>query len=172
MAGVSESLGVSPEPAGMERRLISMRSITLPLVALILVTACGGAGSPANDLALPPDTVPTDTLPPETVPAPGEALPPTGPFFVEEASFRVAESFPIQVFLDVAGNQPTPCDEASWTVERVAGTVQVELYTVANPAATCMAVLQPVDLVIPLGAFESGTWTVLLNGEDIGTFEA
>lgn len=173
-------LFVTREPQRRKRRQNGMRNTTaLVLVALSLVL--GACAEAANDdvdnvvqatstttTAAPSrgQQLPTDTVTPEP-----QGRPATGPFYLDSAQLSVAESFPIQVFVAIEGNQPTPCDEVDWIVTMGDDRIDIELYTVANPAATCIAVLHPVSFTIPVGSFDSGQYTVYINGDEIGYFE-
>jgi hypothetical protein len=81
------------------------------------------------------------------------------------------EGFPVQVALQVTGNLPTPCHRPVWDVEDDGTTMAVRLVSVTEPDVLCAQVLEPFDITIPLGDFESGTRVVTLNGEEIGDFD-
>lgn len=77
------------------------------------------------------------------------------PFFLGEASVRVAESHPVQLFLEATGNAPTPCHRIAYTVsteqpDKGNAEIRVVLTTVATEGA-CAQVLQPHRVIIPLG---------------------
>jgi hypothetical protein len=94
---------------------------------------------------------------------------PTGPVFVDETDLLVAESFPMQLFLEVRGNLPTPCHEAQWDVEETAdGRFEVSLSSVTS-GEDCVQVLEPIELNIPLGTSEGGPIEVLVNGEVVAS---
>ena len=94
-----------------------------------------------------------------------------GPFFVDSTDILLMESFPVQVALRVNGNLPSPCHEPVWVVEDDGEAINVTLATVADTDRACTQVLVPTELSIPLGSFESGSRTVILNGEEAGDFE-
>lgn len=154
------------------------RTLTLILLALsVVLGACAeAADTPTADRT----TDATDTVtsedrvqqpPVNSIGPSGQGRTPTGPFFLDSAQVNVAESFPLQVFVAVEGNQPTPCDEVDWTVTVEDDRIDINLYTVADPARTCMAVLHPVSFTIPLGDFATGAYTIYLNDEEVGRFE-
>jgi len=135
---------------------------TLPgLLLAVLLSACGvGADQPVDS-----------TTPPTPTTAPVEIPDDAGPAFVETTDILLMESFPVQVALHVTGNLPTPCHQAVWEVEDDGTTIAVRLASITEPDVLCAQVLEPFDISIPLGEFESGARVVTLNGEEIGDFE-
>jgi hypothetical protein len=134
---------------------------TLPgLLLAVLLSACGGADQPLDS-----------TTPTTPTTAPVEIPDDAGPVFVETTDILLMESFPVQVALHVTGNLPTPCHEAVWKVEDDGTTLAVRLASITEPDVLCAQVLEPFDISIPLGDFESGTRVVTLNGDEVGDFE-
>ncbi|MGQ0848091.1 MAG: hypothetical protein ACT4OP_03080 [Actinomycetota bacterium] len=122
----------------------------------ISIAACGGPGEdPPTGGSVPGGTVPPDA----------------GSVFIDSTEILLMESFPVQVALHVIGSLPTPCHQAVWEVEDDGSTISVTLGSVAEAGAICAQVLEPVDLSIPLGSFETGARVVTLNGEQVGEFE-
>lgn len=107
----------------------------------------------------PPVTVPTLPVP--------DAL--RGSVFVSETGITIAESWPIQVFVNVLGDAPTPCHTVQWEVAADDGVVAIELFSV-DSGGICAQVLVPFDVSIPAGSFDSGDWIVTLNGDQVGEF--
>jgi hypothetical protein len=93
------------------------------------------------------------------------------PFYVESAELLAMESYPVQVVLQVDGQLPDPCHEAMWTVSEPdpQGRIDVRLYSQAPGELDCIQVLKPASLRIPIGSFKSGSFSVWLNGEQVGT---
>lgn len=131
----------------------SMRTIAaaVMLAAGPLVTGCGSVATPPG--GSPDDSVthepgdpagsgPSDLLANTT----GEA-----PFSIDTVSVRVAESFPVQLFLDVAGHAPTPCHRIAYTTEKRPDEISVAI-TTTSAEESCAQVLQPHEFVIPLGS--------------------
>ena len=77
----------------------------------------------------------------------------------------------MQVHLVVTGHLPTPCHEAVSEVQDLGTSVDVRLWSLADPEAFCVQVLEPFELVIPLGSFETAALPILLNGEAVGRIE-
>ncbi len=138
-----------------------MKHITsLAIVMALALAACADPDSARDTLAPGGQDSPpvTDDTPPATPD-------PTGPVFVDETQLLVAESFPMQLFLIVVGNLPTPCHEAQWeVVETSLGVFEVTL-TSRTTAEACDQALSPVELRLPLGTSEGGPIEVLLNGD-------
>ena len=139
-----------------------MKRILLGLGAIALVTiAC--ADSP--DDPVDPEGRPTVTTAVTEIPDDAS------PFFVDSTDILLMESFPVQVALRVSGNLPSPCHQAVWNVEDDGEAIHVTLASVADNDRACTQVLVPTELSVPLGSFESGARTVILNGEEVGDFE-
>ena len=96
-------------------------------------------------------------------PAASAATPERSPFYVDSVEVLYLESFPVQVQLQVSGSLPSPCHEAKWAVSDDGSFVSVELWTEADPEVACAAVLEEVDIVIPVGEYEVAERAVLVN---------
>lgn len=91
-----------------------------------------------------------------------------GPVFVDFTDILYLESFPVQVRLHIRGSLPTPCHQAQWDVEETDGGIEVTLWSVLALGQNCAQVLEPFEVTVPLGSFETADLPVLLNGEQIG----
>ncbi|MGZ8754079.1 MAG: hypothetical protein ACXW15_02705, partial [Acidimicrobiia bacterium] len=137
------------EPFWLRLRRTDMKlRVIAPLVALVL-SSCAGL-----------DAEPADTTTEGS----------EGPVYVETTDILQMESFPVQVRLVVGGSLPTPCHEARWEVDDDGSQIGVRLWSTVMPGQDCAQVLEPVELSIALGSFESGERIVLLNDEEIGRF--
>lgn len=94
-----------------------------------------------------------------------------GPVYVDSTEILYLESYPVQVELLVNGSLPTPCHEIEYEVQDGVDSIDVLLWSVADPEMVCAAVLEPFELVIPLGSFETADLPVYLNGEEVGQIE-
>lgn len=110
--------------------------------------------------------------------APGQATPPgdpqAGPVHINSTDLLVAESYPVQIFLHVTGDLPTPCHEFQSQVAAPdeQNRIYVTAWSESDPTAICIQVLEPFNVNLPIrmeGAAD-GTYTVWLNGELVGEF--
>lgn len=134
---------------------MDMRRLSLALALTVLLAACGDTANETTTTSAPGDVIPDDA----------------GPVFVETTDILLMESFPVQVALRVTGSLPTPCHRAVWEVSDNGTTIAVTLASITEPDAMCAQVLEPFDMSIPLGDFESGARVVTLNGDEIGNFD-
>jgi hypothetical protein len=97
-----------------------------------------------------------------------------GAIFIDSTDLLIAESFPVQIFLHVVGNTPTPCHH--FTAEVAApdeqNRIHVRIYTMVNPTLMCAQVLQPFDesVAILMEGAADGAYSVYVNGELVGEF--
>ena len=82
------------------------------------------------------------------------------------------ESYPLQVALLIKGTLPTPCHRLRVEVSKpdIQNFIAVEAYSLVDPDQNCIQVLEPFDENIPLGSYPDGSYTVTLNGEEVGEF--
>ncbi len=137
------------------------RFLTVVLALSLITSACGD--SPHEPVDSGDSPLPTT--------GPMEVPPDASPFFVDSTDILLMESFPVQVALRVNGNLPSPCHQPVWEVADDGTAIHVTLATVADADRACTQVLVPTELSVPLGSFESGSRTVILNGEEVGDFE-
>lgn len=97
-----------------------------------------------------------------------------GQVFVDETQLLVMESFPPQYLLQVSGSLPTPCHSvrASISEPDAQNQINVEVFSLVDPNLTCVQVLEPFQTGINLGSLPQGSYTVLLNGEQVAEIEA
>lgn len=168
------------------------RSVLFLILFSLLLAACASQDQqmPAEDKGMEGTVTPipaelTPTLaPPEEKPAidgpqyaPMEPLPDEdkmirGTLSVGESEIILMESYPVQVSLKVSGMLPTPCHmpRAEVTEPDENNEIHVEMWTLTDPDAMCIQVLQPFETSIPLGSYESGMYSVYLNGKQVGDF--
>lgn len=91
-----------------------------------------------------------------------------GPVYVDSVDIAYLESFPVQVQLVVRGSLPTPCHEAIFEVQDLGDVIDVRLWSLADADAFCIQVLEPFEISIPLGSYETADIPVTLNGEPVG----
>jgi hypothetical protein len=93
------------------------------------------------------------------------------PVSVGSTEIVYLETVPVQVELLVSGDLPSPCHEADWDVSETATTVEVQIWSTSDPAAFCAAVLEPFEVSVPLGSYDSADLEVTLNGATVGRIE-
>ena len=96
-----------------------------------------------------------------------------GNVFLESTEILMLESYPVQVQLLLVGNLPTPCHKLRAVVSPPddQNRIDVEVYSVVDAEMICTQVLEPFEASIPLGAYTEGSYSVWLNGEEIGSFD-
>jgi hypothetical protein len=161
-------------------------TLCLSYVALLIVAAaCAPLGAPATAPAgspdqpvsatpLPPGSSPEPAPTPAYAPQPGDAALTRGEVFLDSAQVVIRESFPPQVALALAGSLPTPCHQLRVAVAApdAQGRIQVDAYTVVDPAMICIQVLESFEQSVPLNGLPAGSYTVWVNGEQVGEFTA
>jgi len=127
------------------------------LVFLALALACGACAGTVDPAALAPS------------PKPGVERFLVAP---DTAEVLLAESFPVQVRLEVTGELPDPCATLGWLVPPGddQGRIQLSLFMDRPTDAACIQVVTPFAATIPLGTFERGSYAVFVNGTQVADF--
>jgi hypothetical protein len=129
----------------------------LPVVAVVVIViaaACGGQPGPADLAPSPePGVVRTEVTPAAT-------------------DLVLLETSPVQVQLVVEGELPNPCSRLGWYVKPGddQGRIEVALYADQSTETACIQVVASYSEVIPLGAFERGSYAVFLNDQQVEEF--
>ncbi|MFQ5943379.1 MAG: hypothetical protein ACE5JF_07490 [Anaerolineales bacterium] len=150
--------------------------LSLPISAVIGLIGLVGCGRPDPTLLppAPPGADPT-LLPPATLSATSESPDEFehGPIYIDEAELILLESLPVQVELIIRGALPTPCASLEWSFEPPDehGRIEVEAFSLQDPALDCIQVLGEMEKSLPLGSYSSGSYSVWLNGELVGEFD-
>lgn len=166
------------------------RTAALALAALLTVAACGTEGGTPGAGEDPPTSTDDRTSGPDNGDEgdtgdegdagdgsdggdENELLAETrgeGAFFIDSLAVQKAESSPVQLFLEVAGNAPTPCHTVAYDLEREGETIVVHLTTVESTDMMCTQVLVPHEFTVPLGRAETFPVTIDVNdGEQVLT---
>jgi hypothetical protein len=143
------------------------RSLFL-LLLIGLLTGCAPRGT---------TQAPTPEVPPlihPYVPQAGDALLTRDNVYLDEFNILILESYPVQFNLQLKGNLPTPCHQLRVSIADPdsKNRIYVDVYSVSDPNEICVQMLEPVDASIPLGSFPTGHYTVWVNGEQVGEFDA
>lgn len=166
-----------------------MKKLLLSALVALVLTGCGTAGPSGNPgSGSDPDTPDTGVSTDNTSTSDdgtgggrmgddgggGDALRPDtvgdSPLHIDEIDVRVAESFPVQLFLHVIGNAPTPCHRVAYSIESGLDEIAVQLTTVASDGL-CTQVLQPVDVTVPLGRADLPVTVNVNDGEFVTKVE-
>jgi hypothetical protein len=182
-------LGALPTACSGELPIITFtpQAVEQPATAVALTIE-----NPAVATELPP----TETEPPQTETTPIMVEPPErrapqpinseylpqredgnltqGNVFIDRSELLIMESYPIQVALLLEGSLPTPCNQLRVVAKLLEeqSRIQVDVYSVTDPEQICAQVLEPFEVNIGLGSFPAGHYTVWVNGDQIGEFDA
>ena len=84
---------------------------------------------------------------------------------IDSVDALILESDPPQINLHVSGYQPDGCTFPVEVEQSVEGnSINVRIYRVLPPDIMCTMQLVPYDDTISLGSFESGAYTIDVNG--------
>ena len=80
--------------------------------------------------------------------------------------FSVNSRFVIRI----SGALPTPCHNIRVIVSEADdnNNIQVEVYSLSDPNEICIQVLEPFEIIVPLGVYTSGEYQVVVNEKGIG----
>lgn len=121
-----------------------------------------------------PGVKPPDIPPSGYEPQPGDANLKRDQVFLdlEGSSIFIKPSDPTQVEAILNGNLSDPCHELRVVVTPAdaSKTIKLDVYSLVDPSKACITVLKPFSATIPLGSYISGEYTVLVNGEKLGSF--
>lgn len=139
--------------------------LSIALIAILLSACAPAAASP---------TASSPSLPTETAMSPISPGFEKGPVFINSADLLIAESYPVQAHLHITGDMPTPCHRfrAEVAAPNSENQIHVTAYSIVNPDMMCTQVLEPFDenVSIPMDGATDGTYSVWLNGEQVGEF--
>jgi hypothetical protein len=156
-----------------------MKRLAMALCAFALLAACGNAGG-ARPSAMPDSSTQPNASGAEPIAIQAaDVLPQTGdaawtrvPVTVTSAVVRVAETFPVQVTLDLRATLPSGCHalRVNAPTEALNGAIALDVYSVLDPARTCAPGEQRVATIVPLNQYAGGAFTVTVNGAQVGEF--
>ncbi len=136
--------------------------------------------NPANGSSAPypgPNTPSGPTPTPESyAPVPGDEKLTRGEATValKDSGVVSMESSPVQISLHLKGTMPNPCYHLRVNPAQpdTKNQIQVEVYSVVDPSTICVEMINEFDVETPLGSFPSGHYSVYINGELLGEFDA
>jgi hypothetical protein len=93
---------------------------------------------------------------------------------IDSSSVVLLESDPKQVKLHLVGTLPNPCYHLRVNPSQPDDQkhIQVEVYSVSKPGEVCTDVIQDFVVEIPLGSFPAGHYSIYINEELLGEFDA
>ncbi|HEY2981554.1 MAG TPA: hypothetical protein VGJ22_10260 [Anaerolineales bacterium] len=147
-----------------------MNRLWMILIVSALVAAC----SPASPDGPTTSQTPGAGLPPIYAPRPGDANLERAEVFLDSTEVVAMESYPVQFAVVLKGHLPTPCHQLRVVYHEPdsQNRLKLEVYSVVDPTAACMQVLQPFDQNVYLGTFATGDYTVWVNEQQVAEFEA
>jgi hypothetical protein len=153
---------------------IPMKNLLLPITASLFILGLGGC-------ALIPDLPPTPTstpVPPPSgyEPQPGDDKLKRDKVFVdfENSSLVLEGTSPLSANVVLNGNLSDPCHQLRVVVSppNDQREIKLDVYSVFDPGVMCIMVIKPFNATIPLGTFYGGHFSVDLNGQVLGEFDA
>jgi len=96
----------------------------------------------------------------------------TGGLLIESAELLQAESWPVQVRLELAGTLPSACYSLDYAVilPGAGRVIEVEAQAILEEGSECSGEPEPFRQGIGLGSYTEGDFQVLLNGEPVSEF--
>jgi hypothetical protein len=93
-----------------------------------------------------------------------------GTVFIEGMDLISPESYNEPATLVVQGYLPTPCNifSADVSAPNENGEIQIDAYSLAPIGAACIDVIQDFTSEVPLGQLPPGSYSVWVNGENVG----
>ena len=153
-----------------------MKTVILPITKSLLVLSLAGCSLlPIGTQSTPTPTSPA--IPPSSyAPQPGDALLKRDQVFLdmENSTMLIMESYPIQVSVLLNGSLSDPCHQlrALFIPADAEKQINIEVYSMVDSSKACITVIQPFTATIPLGSYSNGHFTVFVNGELLGEFDA
>jgi hypothetical protein len=92
--------------------------------------------------------------------------------YLKSVEVITSNTSPVQVFLKISGDLPTPCNEFGQINQQLkANTFEITMH-LAPSVVLCAQVLEPFTKIIPLEVYglPAGTYVYSVNGEHTGSF--
>jgi hypothetical protein len=144
----------------------TFRSILFTL-AIVLLSACGP--TKATEMPIFQGDNPY-------APQPGDGDLMYNDITIDSSSVFLAESQPLQLMVNFAYFQPTPCNQLRVEISApdAGNHINLKAYAVTEKDKPCalMALATPLQASLNLGGFPKGHYFVVLNGNQIGEFDA
>jgi len=90
------------------------------------------------------------------------------------ANLFINQTTPVQVSLELNGNLPNGCHQLRVNVQppNDQNQIMIEVYSMVDSGAICAQVIKEFKVSVPLGIFPDGHYAVIVNGTEIGQFDA
>ncbi len=128
--------------------------------------------SPTSTLNMGANKVPLSGFEPQ----PGDAKLERDQVMLDMANsaLMLGMSQPVQVRAVLTGTLSDPCHQLRVVVSppSAQNEINLEAYTVFDPSQMCIMVIKPFTVTIPLGSYSGGHFSVFVNGQLIGEFDA
>jgi len=151
-----------------------MKTGILPItISLLIISITGCSLIPGGTKPTPP---PIPSIPPSGYePQPGDEKLKRDQVFLDLANcnWGATPAIPTsEVQIILQGNLPDPCHSLRVVVTPpdANNVINLDAYSVVDPAVACITVLKPFAATIPLGDYPDGEYTVMVNGERFGLF--
>jgi hypothetical protein len=152
----------------MKKILISLTLITLALSAC----SAGSGAYPDPSYPNPTQSNPADIN--QYLPQPSDLNLIRGDAYVTLSEILIMESMPLQFSLYLKGSLPNPCSllRISPNPPDAENRINVEVYSLVDPAQVCVQTTKDYDVSFPLGSYPSGHYILLVNGNQVTEFDA
>ena len=151
-----------------------MKNLLMPITASLVILAITGC-------ALIPDQPPVPT--PTPVPPPSGYEPQPGDdklkrdqvlLDLANSSLVVEGESPVHASVNLEGTLSDPCHQLRVVVSPPTAErhIILDVYSVFDPNLACIMVIKPFTATIPLGTFSGGHFTVFVNKQLLGEFDA
>jgi hypothetical protein len=149
--------------------------LLIALIGLFVLSACANLLPVTGPVSAPTELPEAEEPAGESwQPGPGDDEFQRAEVEISSAEILTLESFPPQFLLHVAGSKGNPCNmlRAAISDPDEQNRIFVDVYTLFDPAALCVQVLEGFDVNLPLGTLKTGEYTVILNGHQVGQLVA
>jgi hypothetical protein len=161
----------------MERNMKKI-IISLTLITLALSACSAGNGAYPNpsypDPGYENPTYENPSDPNQYRPQPSDLSLTRQDAYVTSSDLLVMESMPLQFSLYLKGSLPNPCSllRISPNPPDAENKINVEVYSLIDPAQICVQTTKDFDVNFPLGSYPSGHYILLVNGTQAAEFDA
>ena len=147
-----------------------MKIVILPITIGLLFLSLTGCGLIPGGRQATPTSKPLSGYEPQ----PGDENLRRDQVFLDMANsrFSTSASPTTQVQVLLQGDLPDPCHALRVVVAPpdANNVINLDAYSLVDPGKACITVLEPFSAEIPLGSYPDGDYTVMVNGERLGSF--